>query len=117
MNRSLTERERALAEWMLRNGTVEAPEYIAQLEQAEVTPWKCECGCASINFQVKGYAPAPPGVHILGDYIFGAEGAESGAFIFSSVGILSGLEVYGLAGEAPKELPDPKELRPLSVSR
>jgi hypothetical protein len=117
VNRELTEQERNLAEWMLLNGTAEGPEYLAQLEQAEVTPWRCECGCASINFHVKGYAPAPPGVHIFGDFIFGDEGAESGAFIFSSDGILSGLEVYALAGEAPKELPNPRELRPLSVSR
>jgi len=99
---------------MLRHGTAEARDYLEQLAQAEVTSWKCECGCASINFQIQDRPPAPPGVRILGDFIFGVEGAESGAFIFSCEGILSGLEVYGRAGDAPKELPRPEELRPLS---
>ncbi|PYS52145.1 MAG: hypothetical protein DMG13_16970 [Acidobacteria bacterium] len=101
-NRALTERERELAEWMLRHGTAEALDYLDQLRRAQATPWKCQCGCAT---------PAPPGVHVLGDFIFGAEGAESGAFIYSCEGVLSGLEVYGLAGEAPKQLPKPEELR------
>jgi len=38
----------------------------------------------------------------------------SGIFLYESKGILSGLEVYGLAGEAPKSLPEPEVLRPLS---
>ena len=110
-NRALTERERELAEWMLRHGTAEALDYLEQLKRAQITAWKCECGCASLNFQIEGSPPAPPGVHVLGDFIFGAEGAESGAFIYSCEGVLSGLEVYGLAGEAPKHLPKPEELR------
>lgn len=111
VNRTLTERERELAEWMLRHGTAEALGYLDQLRRAQVTPWKCECGCASINFQIDGHPPAPPGVHMLGDFTFGPEGGESGAFIYSCEGILSGLEVYGLAGDAPKELPRPDDLR------
>lgn len=98
---------------MLENGTREALEFMAQLELAEVTPWKCPCGCASINFQIKGQPEAPPGVHILGDFVLGEGDRLSGAFIFESGGLLSGLEVYGLAGDAPTVLPRVEDLRPI----
>lgn len=112
-NRPLTTSERSLAKWMLEHGTSEARAFLPQLEDAEVTPWKCPCGCASFNFQVRGMPPAPPGVHILGDFVFGAEGELAGIFICSSNGILSGVEIYGLAGDAPSELPAPAALRPV----
>lgn len=70
-NRPLTPSERRLAQWMLEHGSTEAATFLSQLESAEVTPWRCPCGCASFNFQVKGMPEAPPGVHILGDFLFG----------------------------------------------
>ena len=112
--RPLTDAERALARWMLEHGTSEAPPFLSQLELADATDWKCKCGCASFNFQIRGESPAPPGVHILGDFLFGADSEPSGVFIFESGGILSGVEVYGLAGDAPKLLPRPHELRPFT---
>lgn len=112
-NRPLTEQERELARYMLVHGTGEAAAFLAQLENAEVTPWRCQCGCASINFQIKGHPEADPGVHVLGDFECGPEDAPAGAFIFESGGLLAGIEVYGLAGEAPRSLPSPTELRPL----
>jgi hypothetical protein len=111
-NRPLTDAERHLARWLLEHGTSDAPTFLRQLDDAEVTAWRCECGCASINFQITGRAIAPPGVHILSDYVFDAEEDLSGIFIFESGGLLSGLEVYGLAGNAPKCLPAPEQLRP-----
>jgi hypothetical protein len=110
-NRPLTDPERYLARWMLEHGTVEAKQYIAQLDIAEVTPWRCPCGCASINFQIRGHAGPPPGVHILGDFVTGEGDHKSGAFIYSSGGLLSGIEIYGLAGDAPRVLPRPEHLR------
>jgi hypothetical protein len=112
MNRPLTREEYELARWMLEHGAAEAKGFLGPLEQAEVAPWRCPCGCASITFQIKGHPPAPPGVRVLGDYIAGGTGSESGAFIFESGGMLSGIEVYGLSGEAPKVLPTVDELRP-----
>jgi hypothetical protein len=110
--RPLADTERALARWMLENGTAEAFDYLAQLELAEVTSWRCPCGCASFNFRIQGQPEAPPGVHILAEFLVGSGENLSGIFIFSSQGILSGIEVYGLAGDAPQVLPSPEELQP-----
>ncbi|MDM0043448.1 hypothetical protein QTH91_03055 [Variovorax dokdonensis] len=110
-NRSLTTAERALARWMLENGPPEARAFLEQLNEAEVTPWRCPCGCASINFQIKGRPATPPGVHILGDYLCGPLDAPAGAFIFESGGVLGGIEVYSLGSDAPSALPRPP-LRP-----
>jgi len=111
-NRQLTDHERRLVRWMLEHGTSDAPAFLPQLEVAEVTPWRCPCGCASINFQIRGKPAAPPGVHLLADFLFGEEQSLSGIFVYEKDGILSGLEVYGLASDAPRSLPEPDELRP-----
>jgi hypothetical protein len=116
VKRPLTETERHLAQWMLEHGLPEAKDFLPQLELAEVTPWCCLCGCASINFQINGRPEAPPGVHVLADFVFGADEELSGIFIYESAGILSGLEVYGLAGDAPRALPSPDRLRPFGNS-
>lgn len=95
---------------MLEHGTEEARQYFDQLELAEVTPWKCLCGCASINFQIRGHAEPPPGIRILGDFLIDRGDHPSGIFIFSSGGLLRGIEVYGMAGDAPSALPLPENL-------
>ena len=110
-NRQLTEHERRLVRWMLEHGSPEAAAFLPQLDEAEATPWKCDCGCASINFQIRGRPKAPPGVHPIADFVFGDDETLSGIFVYESGGIMSGLEVYGLSGDAPKSLPRPEELR------
>ena len=115
-NRQLTDHERRLVRWMLEHGSPDAAAFLPQLDEAEVTPWKCDCGCASINFQLRGRAEAPPGVHPISDFVFGEGDSLSGIFVYEKDGILSGLEVYGLAGGAPKSLPQPEELRPFANS-
>lgn len=106
-NRPLTAAEHTLALWMLENGLPEAQAFIEQLDEAEVTPWRCPCGCASINLRIRGRPAAPPGVHVLGDYLCGPVDAPAGAFIFESDGVLAGIEVYSLASDAPSTLPYP----------
>ena len=110
--RPLTEQERRLARWMLEHGSPEAAHFIEQLDHAEATSWRCVCGCASFNFKVAGRTEAPPGVNILGDYLVGTGDDTFGVFIFQSEGVLSGVEVYSLAADAPSELPEPDQLRP-----
>jgi hypothetical protein len=110
-NRELTDHERRLVRWMLEHGNAEASAFLPQLELAEVTPWRCRCGCASINFQIRGKPAPPPGVHPIADFVFGEGETLSGIFVYEKGGILSGLEVYGLAGDEPKSLPEPETLR------
>src|SRR5215469_8306339 len=103
--RPLSESERRLARWMLENGSPEAKEFLAQIDHAEVTPEKCSCGCASISFRIRGLGEAPAGVHVLSDFAFEDGPDQSGIMIYESGGILSGMEVYGFTGDAPKSLP------------
>jgi hypothetical protein len=109
--RRLTERERELARWMLEHGSPAAADFLAQLDRAEVVS-RYSCGCASIDFEVAGL-PKPNGpLRILGDYVFGDEADLASAFIFKKAGVLAGIEVYGLARDAPSTLPRPGSLRP-----
>jgi hypothetical protein len=110
-NRPLTDAERGLVRWMLEHGTADAKQYLDQLELVEVTPWKCTCGCATIHFQIRGYDEPPPGIVSLGYFVTGEGDHQAGAFIYSSGGLLRGIEVYGLTGDAPRALPRPEELR------
>lgn len=115
MDRPLTIEEWQLIEWMLKNSGREGTRFLNQLAKARVRSL-CPCGCASINLAVNGLPPAPPGVHVLADFLFGDESNLSGIFVFESDGILSGLEVYGLAADAPRSLPKSAELRPFEGS-
>ena len=110
-NRPLTDVELDLVRWMLEHGTAEAKPYLDQVEFAEVISWRCSCGCASIMFQIKGHPEPPPGIFVLGDFLMGEGDHLSGAFIYSSAGLLRGIEINGLAGEAPRRLPNPGDLR------
>jgi hypothetical protein len=113
MNRPTTSAEKNLIRWMLEHGEPEAKNFFHQLEKAEVTPWRCSCGCASVNFSIQGYPEPTGGLHPLADFVFGFGTTLSGIFVFEQNGILAGLEIYGLAGDAPKSLPSPESLRSL----
>ena len=54
-------------------------------------------------------------MRIIGDFLYGDESSLCGAFVFESHGVLAGLEVYGLAVDAPTILPDPHQLRPFET--
>ena len=114
MQRPLTPDESHLIRWMLEHGNAEAEAFLSQLEMAKASPWRCPCGCASVNLSIDGL-PEPSGeVRVLADFVFGTDASLSGIFVFEQGGILAGLEVYGLAAEAPKTLPLPEALRPFA---
>ena len=114
LNRPLTTEEYELTRWILEHGKPEARQFIEQLDWSRVIG-SCACGCASIDFEIEGLGKAPRGgIHILGDFIYGDESNLCGIFVFESGDILSGLEVYGLAVDAPKTLPSPADFRPIS---
>ena len=114
-NRELTPTERHLVDWMLKNGLPEARVFLPQLDFARVTSWHCPCGCACINFSIEGQAAPTGGLRILSDFLWGSDDDLNGIFLFQKDGILSGIEVYGLSGDAPQTLPVPEELRPFST--
>ena len=114
MNRELTPVEEQLIRWMLDHGKADAGAFLPQLEKAQVTPFRCPCGCASINFSIDGLPKPSGGMNVLADFLFGTDEELSGIFVWEQSGVLAGLEVYGLAGDAPKTLPSPDSLRPLS---
>ena len=113
--RPLTDAEYQLAQWMLEHGEPEAKAFLPQLRQARVVT-RCPCGCASIDFEVAGHPSPTGGLHILADFLYGGESDLSGVFIFERNGVLAGIEVYGLAGDAPKTLPEHASLRPFGSS-
>ncbi len=113
-NRNLTNEEQRLVSWMLEHGVPDASKFLSQLERAQVLPTRCPCGCASIDFIIDGQ-PKPAGdLRLLADFVFGSSQELSGIFVFEQSGVLAGLEVYGLAGEAPNTLPRPDSLRPFA---
>lgn len=114
MSRPLTQGERALIRWMLEHGTPGAKEFIPQAEAVSVDDWRCSCGCASINFSGEGLSKPSGEIQILADFVFGTDENLSGIFVFHKNGVLAGVEVYGLTGDAPKSLPLPESLRPFS---
>jgi hypothetical protein len=114
MNRQLTSAEEQLVLWMLQHGKPEALAFLPQLERARVTPNGCPCGCASIDLSIDGLPDPSGGLRVLADFVFGSDSDLSGIFVFEKNGVLAGLEVYGLAGDAPKTLPSSGSLKPLS---
>jgi hypothetical protein len=113
-DREPTAAERHLVEWMLEHGEPDARDLLPQLLRARVTGWRCPCGCASINFSVGGHPKLSGGLRPVADFVFGDEDDLSGIFVYEQSGVLSGLEVYGMGGDAPKGLPTPDMLRPFS---
>jgi hypothetical protein len=100
---------------MLEHGTASAAGFLQQLAEARVVS-RCPCGCASVDFSVRG-AAAPPGegVGILADFEYRtAEGHLCGAFVFERAGVLAGLEVWSVDGlSTPSALPEVSQLQPL----
>ena len=112
--RPLTSAERALASWMLTQGAASTAVHHQQLERAVASTWRCPCGCASFNIVIPGAPDATGGMAVLGDFVFGADSTLSGAFIFARDGVIRGVAIYGLAGDAPRDLPSTADLRPFA---
>jgi len=112
-NRALTSSEVAVVRWLLEHGGAEAQEFLPQLSQASVVS-HCPCGCASIDFAVGGKRPNDPAMHVLSDFQWqDAQGCLFGAFVFEQEGLLAGLELWSIDGQAtPSSLPPVESLMP-----
>ncbi|MBU6414216.1 MAG: hypothetical protein KGS45_12170 [Planctomycetes bacterium] len=112
--RPLTDEERTLLRWMLENGGDEARAFLPQLERARATTWKCTCGCASLELNIRGYQTPDCGFNPIVDFGFGTDenGNPHDIFVYELSGVLGGIEVGGFGVNAPRWLPTPEELRP-----
>jgi hypothetical protein len=110
-DRELTAEEYQITRWLLEHGKEEARQFIEQLEHARIVS-RCPCGCASVDFSIDGKPHAAGGMNILSDYLFGDESDPKGIFVWECNGILSGIEVWGCATDAPTSLPSVESLRP-----
>ena len=67
---------------------------------------------ASFNLRVSGIGGLPPKkMEGVADFVFQQDGETCGIFVFVQHGALSGVELCGYSGDAPKSLPDPNILR------
>jgi hypothetical protein len=113
-DRPLTEHEEALVRWMLEHGNPAAAGIMPQLSAVRVASG-CPCGCASVDFSVRGVLPPPGPLRILADFEYTTvEGNLCGAFVFERAGQLAGLEVWSVDGLCtPSTIPAIGQLRPL----
>jgi hypothetical protein len=118
VDREVTDQERELTKWMLEHGEPRARDYLEQLEKARVNAL-CPCGCATIDFAIKGHPRSKEGgMDILADFLYGEGDEMCGAFVFADKnGSLAGLEVYWLGTHHPTTLPSPSDLRPADFNK
>ena len=89
--RPLSDQEQVLVRWMLQHGESGAEEFLPQLDDAVVSG-VCDCGCASVDFQVGDrHHDRKIGMTILSDYLYGPESPPFGAFVFAHGDTLGGL--------------------------
>jgi hypothetical protein len=117
-DRELSSEERSLLLWLLEHGAPNAARFIPQLGSARVTA-HCSCGCASIDFSIAGTLPPCAGdMDILSDYSWrDSAGHLFGAFVFARGGLLAGLDLWSIDGQATAtQLPQSSELTPIEIT-
>ena len=115
-SRDLTAEERALVQWLLEHGTANAQQFLSQLQQAKVHS-HCMCGCASIDFAIAGERPKHFAMRVLSDFQWQDQDLNLfGAFVFEQDGLLAGLDLWSIDGQAtPSTLPPVEALVPMSM--
>ena len=109
-NRPISEREAAVVDWLLVNGTLEGSfEHLRETVGRLRVVGRCTCGCASVDFVQDGQAgAASPIAEALAHDSFGR---EHGVILWGAGGEISGLEVYEGAAGSANELPEVRTLR------
>jgi hypothetical protein len=112
--RSLTERERETLEFILSGDFRGAAALRIQAQSAKVTG-SCKCGCATIDLEVD--RNSSPRADLASYQPVAAEGRfdgidSCGLLLFTDDGWLSGLEIWYVADEPPREFPPPEMFEP-----
>lgn len=98
--RSLSQEELTLVIYLLNHGSAEAKPFLAQLAGARVVA-HCICGCASVDFSIDGLQSQASGMRTLSDFQWKDEqGHLFGIVLFERGGLLSGLDVWSIDGQA-----------------
>lgn len=116
-DRPLSDEEHNLVRWLLDHGEPKASQFLAQLEDARVLS---RCGCASVNFAIRGQAPSyAGGQDILSDHDWqDHKGHALGVFVFACEKLLAGLQVCSMDGlSAADVLPQCEQLIPVGAPR
>jgi hypothetical protein len=87
LDRSLTEEERAIAEWLLLHSAPPALDFLPQLAVAHVTG-QCSCGCPTVDLHIpEGTPKAKPRDNPIGDAIGEVNGDMVGVMLLQRGGL------------------------------
>lgn len=113
IDRPLTAEEQSIVQWLLDHGDGDNSEFLHQLSQARVARL-CDCGCASIYLSIGGKRPGPTAMRVLSDFQWRtSDGHLCGALVFEQDGLLAGLDLWSIDGQAtPDALPPIQSLVP-----
>jgi hypothetical protein len=110
--RSLSQEEISLLEWLLGHRRSDVSQYRAQVPKLRVVS-RCACGCPTIDFAIGTTRRDGPS-HIIADAEGSSpEGVRVGVIVHVREGEISELEVYSVTGEKNAfSLPKPESLVP-----
>jgi hypothetical protein len=113
VQRSITDHERELIEWLIDHGTYEDKAHLIDQIGSLTVCGCCSCGCPTMYFALNGRAVPMKGGLVMSDYLATVDGQEVGIMLFHTDGLLCSLEVYSCAGsDEPFGLPDLRTIRP-----
>jgi hypothetical protein len=110
INRTLSQAERTLLEWLLMNGAPDAALYASQIDSIRVVSG-CGCGCPTVDFALHSGRRVGAS-HIVAEATGESpEGISVDVILHAREGELSELEVYSREGlDVPFNLPGPESL-------
>jgi len=109
--RSLSQDEIILLEWLLAHGRSDALQYTPQIPKLRVVS-RCGCGCPTIDFAMGTTRKDGPS-HVIADAEGNSpEGVLVGVIVHVREEEISELEIYSVTGEKRFSLPKPESLVP-----
>lgn len=86
-----------MVRWLLEHGDPGSEKLLDQIEDLLVVS-KCNCGCPTVYFALKGEPTSRKGERIVSDYLALVDGEQFGVMLFELGGQISSLEVYCCSG-------------------
>lgn len=97
LNRAVSPQEADLIRWLVEHGD---PAFVrlADLIDKLIVVSKCNCGCPTVYFELKGNPLSRKGERLVGDWLAQMDGEPFGVMLFELEGEISSLEVYSCSG-------------------